>query len=56
MTTYRITSEKFALGKVGESISADALADLNIDALIDGGFITAASAKVSKPEIKESDK
>jgi hypothetical protein len=56
MTTYRITSDRCSLGQIGDSITANDLAGLNIDALIDGGFITAASAKVSKQDIKESDK
>jgi len=56
MTTYKITNERCSLGAVGDSISADDLAGINIDALIDGGFITAVSGKVLKQDFKESDK
>jgi len=56
MTTYKISNERCSLGAVGDSISDDDLAGMNIDALIDGGFITAVNAKFFKQDIKESDK
>jgi triosephosphate isomerase len=56
MATYKIISDRCSLGQIGDSITDDDLAGINIDALIDGGFIATASAKVSKQDIKESDK
>lgn len=56
MTTYKISSDRCTLGAVGDSLTDDDLAGLNICALLDGGFITASNAKVSKQDIKESDK
>jgi len=39
MTAYKITSDKTTLGKQGATVNADALAGLNVDALIEGGHV-----------------
>lgn len=53
MSTYKITSERFTLGKQGESIDDSALDGANIQALIDGGHIAIVGVKKTE-EITES--
>jgi hypothetical protein len=53
MTTYKVLSNKLALGKQGETIDSDLLDGCNIQALVDGGHIAEVNAKVLKKEITE---
>jgi len=55
MTTYKVTSDRLADHKLGDIVTDDALANVNIDALIEGGHIKPqASVKpVDKPDNKE---
>ena len=54
MTTYKITSDKTNLGKPGESVSADDLAGLNVDALVSAGHLEPVSIS-RKQDKKEQD-
>lgn len=56
MTAYRILSGNCTLGKQGETISADDLIDVNVDALLDGGHLAEVNVKIPKQDTKESDK
>jgi len=56
MTAYRILSDNCTLGKQGETISADDLNDVNVDALLDGGHLAEVNVKIPKQDMKESDK
>jgi len=51
MTTYKITSDKTSLGKQGESVSADDLAGLNVEALVSAGHLEPVS--ISKKHDKK---
>jgi hypothetical protein len=53
MTTYKVLSDRFALGKQGDTVDSDALVGCNIEALVDGGHIAEATTKVLKKENKE---
>lgn len=55
MSTYKIVSDRFALGKQGANVSADALEGLNVDALVAGGHLEPASVSNRKTEKKEQD-
>jgi len=55
MSTYKITSERFALGKQGASVNADDLAGLNIDALVASGHLEPVSVSNRKTDKKEQD-
>ena len=54
MTTYKITSDKTSLGKQGETVTADALVGLNVDALVSAGHIEPAIIS-KKQDKKEQD-
>jgi len=54
MTTYKITSDNTTLGKQGDTVSADALAGLNVDALVSAGHIEPVSIG-RKQDKKEQD-
>ena len=56
MTSYRIQSDNCTLGKQGETISADDLNGLNVDALLDGGHLAEVNVKIPKQDTKESEK
>jgi hypothetical protein len=56
MANYKVVSENCTLGKQGETVSADDLAGFNVDALVAGGHLAEVNVKVSKQDIKESDK
>jgi hypothetical protein len=56
MITYKVLSNKLALGKQGETIDSDLLDGCNIQGLIDGGHIAEVNTKFSKQDIKETDK
>lgn len=53
MTTYKILSQNFALGKQGESVDSKALEGCNVEALIEAGHLAEVGGKVSKKEITE---
>lgn len=55
MSTYRITSDNTTLGKHGETVTADNLAGLNVDALIAGGHIEPVSVGSRKSDKKEQE-
>ena len=55
MSTYKITSDNTVLGKAGDSVTADDLAGLNVDALIEGGHIAPVSVSSRKTEKKDAD-
>ncbi len=56
MTAYRILSDNCTLGKQGETISADALVGINVDALVEGGHLAEVNVKIPKQDTKESEK
>lgn len=53
MTTYKVLSDNFSLGKQGESVDSNALEGCNVEALIEAGHLAEVSGKVSKKEITE---
>ena len=53
MTTYKVLSNRFALGKQGDTVDSALLDGCNIQALIDGGHLAEVNAKVLKKEITE---
>lgn len=55
MATYKILSDNTSLGSSGSTVADKDLADLNIQALIEGGHIEPIH-KAFKQEAKESDK
>lgn len=55
MTTYKITSDNTTLGKNGETVTADDLAGLNVDALIAGGHLAPVSVTSRKTEKKDAE-
>ncbi len=55
MTTYKITSDNTTLGKNGDTVNADDLKGLNVDALIQGGHIEAVVVTARKHEKKDAD-
>lgn len=56
MVSYKVMSDNCTLGKQGEMLSADDLAGVNVDALLEGGHLAEANVKIYKPDVKESDK
>jgi hypothetical protein len=50
MMKYTITSDKFTLGKKGESVDAKELLGFNIEALISAGHIAKESASIKTEE------
>ena len=56
MPNYKVMSENCILGKQGETISADDLDGVNVDALLDGGHLAEVNVKVFKQDTKETDK
>lgn len=55
MSTYKITSIKTSLGKQGETVTADDLAGLNVDALVSAGHLEPVSISSKKSDKKEQD-
>jgi len=55
MSTYKITSDNTTLGKQGETVAADDLTGLNVDALIAGGHIEPVSVSSRKYDKKEQE-
>jgi hypothetical protein len=56
MTTYKVLTSKFALGKQGESVDSALLDGCNIEALVEAGHIAEVSSKVKKENMEETDK
>ena len=56
MTTYRVLSENCTLGKQGDTVTDDQLDGVNVAALVDGGHLAEVSVRVSKTELKETEK
>lgn len=56
MTTYKVLSDNFALGKQGDTVDNALLDGCNIVALIDAGHIAEVNAKVSKSVTSEQEK
>lgn len=56
MSNFRILSDNTSLGNAGDTINADALVDLNVAALIEGGHIEPIAAKPSRTkDTKDND-
>jgi hypothetical protein len=55
MTSYKVLSDRFALGKKGETVDSDALVGCNIVALVEAGHLAEVNAK-SKSVTSEQDK
>ena len=56
MANYKVMSENCTLGKQGETISANDLEGVNVDALLEGGHLAEVNVKVLKQDTKETDK
>jgi hypothetical protein len=56
MTTYKVLSDRFALGEKGKTVDSDALVGCNIEALVEAGHLAEVSAKVSKSVTSEQEK
>ena len=56
MTTYKVLSDRFALGENGKTVDSDALVGCNIEALVEAEHLAEVSAKVSKSVTSEQDK
>lgn len=56
MAQYKINSERFTLGNKGETIDESVLDGANIQALIDGGHLTLATAKKTEDTSEIKDK
>jgi hypothetical protein len=56
MANYKVISDNCTLGKQGDTISADDLDGVNVDALLDGGHLAEVNVKVLKQDTKEMDK
>lgn len=55
MTTYKVLSERFALGKKGDTVDSALLDGCNISALVEAGHLAEVSAK-SKTVSSEQEK
>jgi len=53
MTTYKVMSNRFALGEIGKTLDSDALDGCNIEAAIEAGHLAEINTKVLKKEIME---
>lgn len=56
MASYKVLSDRFALGKQGEVLDSTALSGCNILALVEAGHLAEISAKVSKSVTSEQEK
>jgi hypothetical protein len=56
MATYKVLSDRFALGKQGETVDSALLDGCNISALVEAGHIAEVNTKVSKLATSEQDK
>lgn len=48
MTTYKITTDRMTLGKLGDSVSVDDLIGLNVDALVAAGHLEPVIISIKK--------
>ena len=55
MAQYKVLSELFAKGKIGEVVDSTDLEDCNIEALVAGGHLAEVSNKPSKTETKNEE-
>ena len=56
MTTYKVLSDRFSLGKKGETLDSALLVGCNIETLIEAGHLAEVSVKVSKSVTSEQEK
>jgi hypothetical protein len=56
MTSYKVLSDNFALGKQGEVLDSALLDGCNIEALVEGEHIAEVNAKISKSVTSETEK
>jgi hypothetical protein len=56
MTSYKVLSDNFALGKQGEVLDSASLDGCNIQALVEAGHLAEVNAKVSKTVTSEQEK
>lgn len=56
MASYKVLSDRFALGKQGEVLDSTSLVGCNILALVEAGHIAEVNAKVSKSVTSEQEK
>ena len=56
MKTYKVTSDRLTVGKLGESIDETALDGANIQALIDGAHIALVTNKKTDEQLESKDK
>jgi hypothetical protein len=56
MTTYKVLSDNFVLGKQGETIDTALLDGYNIESLVAGQHIVEVNAKISKSVTSETEK
>ena len=56
MTTYKVMSNRFALGEIGKTLDSDALVGCNIEAAIEAGHLAEISSKIKKEIMEETDK
>lgn len=56
MTTYKVLSNRFALGNKGDTVDSALLDGCNIGALVEAGHLAEVIAKVSKLVTSEQEK
>lgn len=56
MANYKVLSNRFSLGKKGETVDSALLDGCNIGALVEAGHLAEVSAKVSKTVTSEQEK
>lgn len=56
MASYKVLSDRFALGKQGETVDSALLDGCNISALVEAGHIAEVNTKVSKSVTSEQEK
>jgi hypothetical protein len=56
MASYKVLSDKFSLGKNGDTVDSALLDGCNIEALVEAGHLAEVSAKVSKTVTSEQEK
>ena len=56
MASYKVLSDRFALGEKGKTVDSDALVGCNIEALVEGGHLAEVNSKVSKSVTSEQEK
>jgi hypothetical protein len=56
MATYKVLSNRFSLGKKGDTLDSALLVGCNIEALVEAGHLAEVIAKVSKTITSEQEK